>query len=76
MQRRGARKLILTVQVVMCFIVGLGSYDPREGKGFQLVSTGFVLEIMCVQPWKWEAEVCMSNPPSAQINHTVILMAF
>lgn len=48
MQRRGARRLILTIQVVMCFIVGSGSYDPREGKGFQLVSAGFVLEIMCV----------------------------
>lgn len=30
------------------FIVGLGSYDPRKGKKFQLVSSRFALEIMCV----------------------------
>lgn len=59
----------------MCFIVGLGRYDPREGKGLQLVSVGFVLEIMCSQG-SGRLGYVMSNLSSAQINHIVIPTVF
>lgn len=73
MQRRVA---ILNVEVVMRFIVGLGSYDPREDKGSNWCPQHMSLKLCVCSQGSDRLKFVISNQPSAQIHHIVIPTAF